>query len=221
MRILGALIEAIEAGAPAPEVVFVTAPVVDARAHAAIGEHGARPSERSGAPISSGSEVANVAQAARTGTRQALELLQAWLACPELADARLVLLTSGAVEIDEAQAPDLVTAPLWGLLRTAQSEHPDRFLIVDRDPDRRGRRRVPRRRVAGDAGGRGAAAGGAWRMRLRAAVGGAGRWPRGRADGRADGPRNPAPADRGGSLASRNQAQHARGPGAGREPART
>ncbi len=132
---LGALIEAIEAGAPAPEVVFVTAPVVDAGLHAAAGEHGARPSAQNGAPISSGSGAANIAQAARAGTWQALELLQAWLARPELADAQLVLLTGGAVAIDEAQAPDLVTAPLWGLLRTAQSEHPGRFLIIDRDPE--------------------------------------------------------------------------------------
>jgi polyketide synthase 12 len=105
---LEALVEAIEAGGPAPEVVLLAAPATDA-----------------GQPL---------ALAARAVVQQTLALLQAWLARPELADSQLVLLTRGAVAIDEAQAPELATAPLWGLLRTAQSEHPGRFLIVDCDP---------------------------------------------------------------------------------------
>src|SRR5262249_49677399 len=52
-----------------------------------------------------------------------------------LASSRLVVLTHGAVatRADEG-VPDLVHAPLWGLVRTAQNEHPDRSIVlVDSD----------------------------------------------------------------------------------------
>ncbi|MEV0408778.1 SDR family NAD(P)-dependent oxidoreductase [Actinoallomurus sp. NPDC050550] len=64
----------------------------------------------------------------------ALELLQGWLAEPALAGARLVLVTRGAVMTDAADAgPDPASAAVWGLTRTAQAEHPGRFLLVDMD----------------------------------------------------------------------------------------
>ncbi|MEV0705457.1 SDR family NAD(P)-dependent oxidoreductase [Saccharopolyspora sp. NPDC050389] len=61
--------------------------------------------------------------------------LQAWLAAPHLAGTRLVLATRGAVAVQPGEVPDLVTGPLWGLLRVAQNEHPDRFVLVDTDPN--------------------------------------------------------------------------------------
>ena len=60
--------------------------------------------------------------------------MQAWLAQPALVDSRLVLFTIGAVAVEEGEVPDLAAASVWGLLRSAQSEHPDRFLIVDVEP---------------------------------------------------------------------------------------
>jgi acyl transferase domain-containing protein/thioesterase domain-containing protein/NADP-dependent 3-hydroxy acid dehydrogenase YdfG len=55
---------------------------------------------------------------------------RSWLEDERFAGSRLVLVTRDAVA---AAAPDLVQAPLWGLLRSAQSEHPDRFALVDTD----------------------------------------------------------------------------------------
>ncbi|PRY39631.1 type I polyketide synthase [Umezawaea tangerina] len=57
-----------------------------------------------------------------------LGLLQEWLAGEEFVDSRLVVLTQGAMS-----GQDLVAAAVWGLVRTAQTENPDRFVLVDWD----------------------------------------------------------------------------------------
>ncbi|WP_236584405.1 type I polyketide synthase [Streptomyces sp. MBT53] len=73
---------------------------------------------------------------ARATLDRVLALVQDWLAHPELAAVRLALVTTGAVSAD-GESPDLTTAAVWGLLRSAQSEHPGRLLLVDADgPDR-------------------------------------------------------------------------------------
>ncbi|WP_215911737.1 SDR family NAD(P)-dependent oxidoreductase [Streptomyces coffeae] len=77
----------------------------------------------------------DVAGAAREATTQALTLVQRWLAADWPAEARLVVATRGAVDAVGGETPDLAQAAVWGLLRSAQSEHPDRFLLVDLDGD--------------------------------------------------------------------------------------
>ncbi|MFC9948902.1 type I polyketide synthase [Streptomyces pratensis] len=62
--------------------------------------------------------------------RQAMELVQGWLADERFADARLLVVTQGAVFCD---SPDPVQAAVWGLVRTAESENPGRFVLVDAD----------------------------------------------------------------------------------------
>ncbi|MGA5824146.1 type I polyketide synthase [Kitasatospora sp. NPDC094028] len=74
--------------------------------------------------------------AAHRAVRAAHGLARAWLGEPRLADARLALLTHGA----EAAAPStdatvLAQAAAHGLIRSAQSENPGRFLLVDLDGD--------------------------------------------------------------------------------------
>ncbi|MEV4583194.1 SDR family NAD(P)-dependent oxidoreductase, partial [Nonomuraea jabiensis] len=69
----------------------------------------------------------------RTRTYEVLALVQQWLADERFAQARLALVTSGAVSAVEGEVPDLSTAPVWGLMRSAQSEHAGRFVIVDTD----------------------------------------------------------------------------------------
>ncbi|WP_203794871.1 SDR family NAD(P)-dependent oxidoreductase, partial [Actinoplanes derwentensis] len=69
---------------------------------------------------------------ARNRSAALLILLQTWLADPGWADSRLVVRTSGAVGADVTD-PD--GAALWGLVRSAQSEHPDRFHLVDGPAD--------------------------------------------------------------------------------------
>ncbi|WSZ03739.1 type I polyketide synthase [Streptomyces sp. NBC_00872] len=77
-------------------------------------------------PVRSGS-----ADAAE-GPRRALDLVREWLAEERLADARLVVLTSGAVAVSDGDGiPDLGAAAAWGLLRSAQSEAPGRIVLVD------------------------------------------------------------------------------------------
>nr|WSX18684.1 SDR family NAD(P)-dependent oxidoreductase [Streptomyces tubercidicus] len=72
------------------------------------------------------------AAAAHTATHRALALLQAWLAEERFAAARLVVVTQGAVTVDERR-PDPALAAVWGLVRSARSENPDRFTLVDLD----------------------------------------------------------------------------------------
>ena len=69
--------------------------------------------------------------AAREGTNRVLELLQRWVAEQGLADARLVLVTRGAVATAEGEDADPAAAALWGLVRSAQAEHPGRFCLID------------------------------------------------------------------------------------------
>ncbi|MBB5924553.1 acyl transferase domain-containing protein/acyl carrier protein, partial [Actinoalloteichus hoggarensis] len=70
----------------------------------------------------------------RTSTADTLALLQSWSAEERLADSRLVLLTSGAVDAgDASNGIDLCGAAIWGLARSAQSENPDRFVLIDLD----------------------------------------------------------------------------------------
>uniref|UniRef100_UPI00389A3550 SDR family NAD(P)-dependent oxidoreductase n=1 Tax=Streptomyces kaniharaensis TaxID=212423 RepID=UPI00389A3550 len=74
----------------------------------------------------------DAAEAARMTAGRALELVQRWLASDRLGDARLVLVTRNAVTVGD-ETPDVTQAPVWGLVRSAQSEHPGRFILVDLD----------------------------------------------------------------------------------------
>ena len=62
-----------------------------------------------------------------------LGLLNAWLAGECFVGARLVFVTEGALVARDGEVPDLVQAPLVGLLRSAHSEHPERFSLIDID----------------------------------------------------------------------------------------
>jgi acyl transferase domain-containing protein/acyl carrier protein len=48
---------------------------------------------------------------------------------------RQVLVTRGAVAVGPGETPDLAVAPVWGLVRSAQTERPDRVVLVDVDDD--------------------------------------------------------------------------------------
>jgi polyketide synthase 12 len=77
-----------------------------------------------------------LAESAHTATANALELVQAWLADPRWESARLVFVTRGAVATrDGEDVAGIAQAPLWGLVRTAQTENPGRFALVDTDGD--------------------------------------------------------------------------------------
>ncbi|MDC0771532.1 type I polyketide synthase, partial [Streptomyces sp. HD] len=79
-------------------------------------------------------DSAGLAAAAQDATAAVLTTLQEWLADERLDAARLVVLTHHAVAAGaDDRVADLAHAPVWGLVRTAQSEHPGRFLLIDRD----------------------------------------------------------------------------------------
>ncbi|WP_240490592.1 SDR family NAD(P)-dependent oxidoreductase, partial [Amycolatopsis vancoresmycina] len=65
-----------------------------------------------------------------------LEIVQTWLAAAALEESRLVVATRGAVP---AGGDHTVTGPaaaaVWGLVRSAQAEHPDRIVLLDTDGD--------------------------------------------------------------------------------------
>jgi len=63
----------------------------------------------------------------------ALALLQAWLAEPRLRDARLAVLVRGASAVVDGEVAEPGAAAVRGLLRSAQSEHPGRFVTIDAD----------------------------------------------------------------------------------------
>ncbi|WP_018680912.1 type I polyketide synthase [Actinokineospora enzanensis] len=86
-------------------------------------------------------------------TAWALGLVQDWLALDKVG-ARLVFVTHRAVPAeDDESAADLAGGAVWGLVRSAQSEHPDRFVLIDLDtPDISGIRPIlPGLLVTGDA----------------------------------------------------------------------
>ena len=107
---LTALRAAIDAGAEVPAVVVIAVPASDAVS----------------------SEI--LPDAVRSALYDCLALVQEWIADDRFAGSRLVLVTTGAVAVgEEGDGPDLVGASIWGLLRSAQSEHPDRFTLLDLD----------------------------------------------------------------------------------------
>ncbi|MEA2372847.1 MAG: hypothetical protein QOH12_3241, partial [Solirubrobacteraceae bacterium] len=104
---LAALVEALDAGTPAPEVVIAAVAAADGGA----------------------------ADEASVAVGRALGLLQAWLAAGRLSGSRLVIVTRGAVAAVEGDLPHPPLAAVWGLVRSAQAEHPGSFVLVDRDAD--------------------------------------------------------------------------------------
>jgi acyl transferase domain-containing protein/surfactin synthase thioesterase subunit/acyl carrier protein len=108
---LAALRERLDAGGTAPDLVvapFIASATADT-------------AEVSGAGV-------------REATGQALELLQAWHSDERLGGTRLVLLTRQAIAAGpDEDVTDLANAAVIGLVRTAQSESPDRFVLVDTD----------------------------------------------------------------------------------------
>jgi mycoketide-CoA synthase len=64
-------------------------------------------------------------------TRAVLPVLQSWLARDEV--GTLVVSTRGAVALPGEDVTDLAGAAVWGLVRSAQTEHPGRIVVVDTD----------------------------------------------------------------------------------------
>jgi thioesterase domain-containing protein/acyl carrier protein len=78
--------------------------------------------------------AAPLPEAARRMLNEGLRLIQDWLADERFASARLAVLTRGAVAARPGEdISDLGCSPLWGLVRSAQSENPGRIVLADLD----------------------------------------------------------------------------------------
>ncbi|MFF7079576.1 SDR family NAD(P)-dependent oxidoreductase [Streptomyces lavendulae] len=110
---LAGLIAEVEAGAPVPDAVWA---------------------DFTRGPATAGAAADPVPNAARNAVQGALGLAQLWSASERFGKSRLVLLTNGAISTETGgQRPDPVQGAVWGLIRSAQSERPDRFVLLDTD----------------------------------------------------------------------------------------
>ncbi|MBF6059300.1 SDR family NAD(P)-dependent oxidoreductase [Nocardia terpenica] len=75
---------------------------------------------------------ADTPAAVHATTAAVLHRLHAWLARPAADCPPLVVVTRGAVDLGE-EPLDIAAAAVWGLVRSAQQEHPDRFVLLDTD----------------------------------------------------------------------------------------
>ncbi|MFG3142846.1 KR domain-containing protein, partial [Streptomyces sp. NPDC048211] len=83
-------------------------------------------------PVPVGGEVPGVVH---EGLAAVLGVVQEWLADERLAGSRLVVVTRGAVAAGAAacvgSVVDVRSAGVWGLVRSAQAEHPGRLVLAD------------------------------------------------------------------------------------------
>ncbi|MDT3440004.1 type I polyketide synthase [Pseudofrankia sp. BMG5.37] len=107
--------------------------ILDARPRTGAGDASAPPEPSGPADPAEGpvGQAVDVAAAARA--EGVLAAIQGWLVRPA-GRAPLVVVTSGAVAAAEHDpVGDLAGAVVWGLVASAQSENPGRFLLVDTD----------------------------------------------------------------------------------------
>ncbi|WP_405826869.1 SDR family NAD(P)-dependent oxidoreductase [Streptomyces sp. NBC_00838] len=110
---LAGLAEAMGDGAASPTLVVLSCP---------------------GTPGEFGEESGGAARAEAMLVRLLAEV-QAFLASSHLTDSRLLVLTRGAVTTEEPLSPvDPAMSAIWGMIRSAQTENPDRFILLDLDP---------------------------------------------------------------------------------------
>jgi mycoketide-CoA synthase len=129
---LDALRDAVDAGLAMPRAVLVDCDIEVKATDEGNRIDGAL---TDGAPAD-GTSTAGVADAVHELAHHVLALLQMWLVDERFSTSRLVFVTNGAVcAFPEQAASHLAQTPIWGLVRSAQSEHPGRFALVDLDDE--------------------------------------------------------------------------------------
>lgn len=122
-----ALLGAVRTGVPVPRMVVTSRPVT-----------GLGPS-------------VSVARDARATAAWALDTIQAWLDGDTFNDATLVIITRQAIACDpSAPVTGLPEATVWGLARSAQSEHPGRIGLIDLDGSASSANKVPEALTSGE-----------------------------------------------------------------------
>jgi acyl transferase domain-containing protein/NADPH:quinone reductase-like Zn-dependent oxidoreductase/acyl carrier protein len=109
---LAALSESVQAGVPLPQTVLLDV------------SH----------EVGVSSPAADLLQRARGRLHDALGVVQGWLSDERFATSRLVVLSRDALAVHGGDCVlGLSGAGVWGLVRSAQSENPGRFVLVDVD----------------------------------------------------------------------------------------
>ncbi|WP_455713096.1 SDR family NAD(P)-dependent oxidoreductase, partial [Streptomyces prasinus] len=117
---LDALGAALDAGERLPETVLWCG--------SRPGSEKAGPATGPAAPHAAGPATLHAA------VHEALHAARTWLADERFAGSRLTVLTARAVAVGAGEGvPDLAGAAVHGLLRSAQSEHPEHFALIDVD----------------------------------------------------------------------------------------
>ncbi|MFC5156560.1 type I polyketide synthase, partial [Streptomyces amakusaensis] len=130
-----ALRAAVNAGTSMPPVVLVQLPGMAEAARASA----------------AGSGGVDLGEAARTITHRALELAREWVSEAVFGASQLVLVARDAVPSDEdAGLENLALSGAWGIFRSAATENPGRFAIVDLDASEASARLLPAALAAGD-----------------------------------------------------------------------
>ncbi|MCP2342695.1 type I polyketide synthase [Actinomadura rupiterrae] len=80
-----------------------------------------------------GGTAAEAMVATPSSLHDALASVQTWLADERNGDDRLAVVTRNAVAVSDSDEIDTELAPVWGLLRSAQSENPGRIVLIDVD----------------------------------------------------------------------------------------
>ncbi|MYW58246.1 SDR family NAD(P)-dependent oxidoreductase, partial [Streptomyces sp. SID8370] len=92
----------------------------------------------------------NPVEIAREAPHRMLGLVQRWLADERFAGSRLVVVTRNAVSTRYDEPIRDQSLAVWGLVRSAQTEHPGRFLLVDVDREESSHRSLVAALAAGD-----------------------------------------------------------------------
>ncbi|NEW38026.1 SDR family NAD(P)-dependent oxidoreductase [Nocardia cyriacigeorgica] len=138
----GAVLEAIAERGPAAGAVRPTGSAAVAATAAAVADGtatdaAAEPS-RFDAVVWFADEIGATAssppESVHSSVHTALTIIRAWLRAPATQDTRLVVVTRGAAGLP-GETPAPAAAAALGLLRSAQSEHPGRILLIDSDID--------------------------------------------------------------------------------------
>ncbi|MFF4298354.1 beta-ketoacyl synthase N-terminal-like domain-containing protein [Streptomyces vinaceus] len=87
--------------------------------------------------------AADAAARARTVAAATLDRLVRWTGEEQEPAGPLTVVTRGAVAVREDERADLAQAPVWGLVRAAQGEHPGRFVLADLDDTEASRQALP------------------------------------------------------------------------------
>ncbi|MGW7104497.1 SDR family NAD(P)-dependent oxidoreductase, partial [Streptomyces sp. NPDC054883] len=74
-----------------------------------------------------------VVAAVHAVSHRVLAVVRQWLEDRRFSRATLVLVTRGAVAVEDGEPVDVRQAPVWGLVRSAQAENPGRFVLLDTD----------------------------------------------------------------------------------------